>query len=72
MGSHQAFLGHGLEGVYILCDQMIDAFESFSALSSCLLFFCYLFIYLFILLLFLLLLLLLLVVVVVVIVVSSI
>jgi hypothetical protein len=68
MGSHQAFLGHGLEGVYILCDQMIDAFESFSALSSCLLFFCYLFI----LLLFLLLLLLLLVVVVVVIVVSSI
>jgi hypothetical protein len=44
MGSHQAFLGHGLEGVYILCDQMIDAFESFSALSSCLLFFCYLFI----------------------------
>jgi hypothetical protein len=44
MGSQQAFLGHGLEGVYILCDQMIDAFESFSALSSCLLFFCYLFI----------------------------
>lgn len=44
MGSHEAFLGHGLEGVYILCDQMIDAFESFSALSSCLLFFCYLFI----------------------------